>query len=110
MVTFDSSAPESLASWWAGAVDGTMTVAVPGAFAVVTSPAGLRLGFQKVSSPTAGKNRLHLDLHSHDKQGDAKRLIALGASEVGRHDASPDFGWIVLADPEGNVFCVAGAP
>ncbi|MBY3988722.1 VOC family protein [Rhodococcus fascians] len=110
MVTFDCTAPESLATWWASAVDGTVAVAVPGEFAVVTSPAGLRLGFQKVPDPTPGKNRLHLDLHSYDKQGDAERLIAAGATEVSRHDASPDFGWVVLADPQGNVFCVAGAP
>ncbi|WP_199268202.1 VOC family protein [Mycolicibacterium smegmatis] len=110
MVTFDCTDPEPLAAWWAGALDGQVTVAAAGEFVMVTVATGLRLGFQKVPDPTAGKNRLHLDLHSHDKNRDADRLIAAGAVELGRHAAGPDFGWIVLADPDGNVFCVAGAP
>jgi predicted enzyme related to lactoylglutathione lyase len=109
MVTFDCTDPEALAAWWAKVIDGTTTVVAPGEFAVVTSPGGLRLGFQKVLIPTPGKNRVHLDLHSNDKEGVADELIATGAKEVARHNAGPNFGWVVLADPEGNVFCVAGA-
>ncbi len=37
------------------------------------------------------------------------RLIAAGASEIGRHQFSENFRWVVMADPEGNAFCVAGA-
>ncbi|MGV9798281.1 VOC family protein [Mycobacterium sp. NPDC003449] len=110
MVTFDCTDPEPLAAWWAGALDGQVAVAVAGEFVLVSVATGLRLGFQKVPDPTAGKNRLHLDLHSQDRDRDAARLVAAGATKMGRHDAGPDFGWIVLADPDGNVFCVAGAP
>lgn len=110
MVTFDCTDPESLAAWWAGALDGQVTVAAAGEFVMVMVATGLRLGFQKVPDPTPGKNRVHLDLHSQDKDSDAARLIAAGAAELGRHSAGPDFGWVVLADPDGNVFCVAGAP
>lgn len=109
MVTVDCTDPEQLATWWADAVTGEVTVAAPGEFVMVTSPQGLRLGFQKVPDPTPGKNRVHLDLHSRDRERDAARLIAIGATEVGRHAAGADFGWVVLADPEGNVFCVASA-
>jgi len=110
MVTVDCTDPEPLAAWWAVALAGEVTVAAPGEFVMVISPQGLRLGFQKVPDPTPGKNRLHLDLHSHDRERDVARLIAAGATEVGRHTAGSDFGWVVLADPDGNVFCVAGAP
>ncbi len=110
MVTFDCTDPETLAAWWAGALGGQVSVAAAGEFVVVTVATGLRLGFQKVPDPTPGKNRVHLDLHSQDKDRDAVRLIAAGAAELGRHTAGPDFGWVVLADPDGNVFCVAGAP
>ncbi|GAA1680866.1 glyoxalase [Mycolicibacterium murale] len=110
MVTFDCTDPERLAIWWAEAIAGEMTIAVPGEFVTVAAPHGLRLGFQKVPDPTPGKNRLHLDLHSHDRVRDVARLIAAGATEVSRREASADFGWVVLADPDDNVFCVAGAP
>lgn len=110
MVTFDCTDPERLSTWWADAIAGERTIAVPGEFVTVASPQGLRLGFQKVPDPTQGKNRLHLDLHSHDRVRDVARLITAGATEVSRREASADFGWVVLADPDGNVFCVAGAP
>lgn len=110
MMTVDCTDPERLAMWWADAIAGEMTIAVPGEFVTVAAPRGLRLGFQKVPDPTPGKNRLHLDLHSRDRVRDVARLVAAGATEVGRREASADFGWAVLADPDGNVFCVAGAP
>ena len=62
--------------------------------------------FQTVSAPTEGKNRVHLDLRAPaggDQRGECDRLIALGASVL---DEAPDHPWIVLADPEGNEFCV----
>lgn len=110
MVTVDCTDPERLATWWAGAIAGEMTIAAPAEFVTVASPQGLRLGFQKVPDPTPGKNRLHLDLHSSNRERDVARLVAAGATEVSRHAVSADFGWVVLADPDGNVFCLAGAP
>lgn len=37
------------------------------------------------------------------------RLVGLGASEKGRHSFGDDFSWVVLADPDGNEFCIAAA-
>ena len=50
------------------------------------------------------KNRLHLDFRPDDQDAEVERLIALGASrvDVGHGEVS----WVVLADPEGNGFCV----
>ncbi len=75
-------------------------------FTVVTLPGGLQLGFQKVPDPTPGKNRVHLDFGTADVAGEVSRLKAAGAVEIGRHSFGEDFRWVVLADPEGNVFCV----
>ena len=108
MVTFDSTDPGTAAAWWAAQFDGETQELMPGQFVVVVRPEGPRLGFQKVPDPTPGKNRLHLDFVADDREAEVTRLVAAGASEAGRHSVG-GFGWVVLADPEGNAFCVGGA-
>ena len=63
--------------------------------------------FGEVGEPKVGKNLLHLDLRPDDRDAEVERLLALGATrvDVGQGD-SP---WTVLADPEGNEFCVLSA-
>ncbi|MFD9905975.1 VOC family protein [Streptomyces sp. NPDC059063] len=51
------------------------------------------------------KNRLHLDLAPDDQDAEVARLLALGARRVDVGQRA-DAGWVVLADPEGNEFCV----
>jgi len=99
MVTFDCSEPATLGGWWAEQFGGTSHELLADEFTTVTLPDGLRLGFQKVPDPTPGKNRVH---------GEVTRLTAAGATEKGRHSFGENFRWVVLADPEGNVFCVVG--
>ena len=50
------------------------------------------------------KNRLHIDLRPDDQEAEVERLVDMGARpvDIGQHDV----GWVVLADPEGNEFCV----
>lgn len=50
--------------------------------------------------------RLHLDLYTQDQAGEVRRLLALGATEVHWDRRPPDADYIILADPEGNRFCV----
>lgn len=50
--------------------------------------------------------RIHLDLYTEDQAGEVKRLIALGATEVHWDKRPPDADYVILADPEGNRFCV----
>lgn len=50
--------------------------------------------------------RLHLDLYTEDQAGEVKRLLALGATEVHWDKRPPDADYVILADPEGNRFCV----
>ena len=109
MVTFDCSDPDALAAWWAEAVGGEVNAVAPGEFVMVASSKGPQLGFQKVPDPTPGKNKLHLDFHTAgEKEAEVARLVGLGAIETGRNSFGPEFQWVVLADPEGNAFCVAG--
>jgi hypothetical protein len=61
-----------------------------------------------VPEPRAAKNRVHLDLRvpPADREGEVARLIGLGASRIGEGQQGPH-SWIVMADLEGNEFCVA---
>jgi len=63
--------------------------------------------FQTVPDPTPGKNRLHLDVNATDRDQDAEleRLLELGATRADVGQAGTE-GWHVLADPEGNEFCL----
>ena len=46
--------------------------------------------------------------HAADKEAEVARLVDLGARETARNSFGPEFDWVVMADPEGNAFCVAG--
>jgi predicted enzyme related to lactoylglutathione lyase len=63
------------------------------------------LCFVPVPEGKTVKNRLHIDLNPDDQQAEVDRLVGLGArrADVGQ---GPDVSWVVLADPEGNEFCV----
>ncbi|MGW2208527.1 VOC family protein [Streptomyces sp. NPDC001781] len=68
---------------------------------------GRRVLFQRVPEARSGKNRLHLDLHAgpEGRVEEVARLTALGATVL-REVSGPAGAWTVLADPEGNEFCV----
>ncbi len=53
--------------------------------------------------------RIHLDLYAEDQAAEVARLIALGATEVQWGKRPPDADYVILADPEGNRFCVVDA-
>jgi catechol 2,3-dioxygenase-like lactoylglutathione lyase family enzyme len=64
--------------------------------------------FLKVPEGKAVKNRLHLDLRPKDQAAEVARLEALGARRVDVGQG-PEVTWVVLADPDGNEFCVLRA-
>jgi hypothetical protein len=104
-VILDSADPEALGSWWATALDWVIVNDVPDDFEIRPTPdrtPGLLFGW--VPEPKLTKNRLHLDLRPDNQQREVERLLDLGATraDVGQGDVS----WVVLADPEGNEFCV----
>ena len=63
--------------------------------------------FIQVPEDRVVKNRVHPDFHAADLTAEVDRLVGIGAVKVGEFD---EYGthWITLADPEGNVFDVAG--
>ena len=65
-----------------------------------------RLYFVRVPEDKTIKNRVHLDVMPDDRTQDEEiaRLTRLGATVLS--DRRPEFGWVLLADPEGNGFCV----
>ena len=72
---------------------------------------GVALTLQRVPEPKTAKNRLHLDLLVDDVEDELVRLESLGASRQ-TPTAQCEYGqiWYVLADPEGNEFCLARDP
>jgi hypothetical protein len=99
-----------LAQFWAALVDRPVQEGANQYFAVIpassdkTFPAMM---FLAVPEPRQGKNRLHVDLTSADLPAAVERAVSLGASKVADFD---EYGveWTTLADPEGNVFDIAG--
>jgi len=69
---------------------------------------GPKLLFIPVPEPRTVKNRVHLDVQPQDgtRDEEVERLLGLGASVVEDHRNPDGTGWVWLADPEGNDFCV----
>jgi catechol 2,3-dioxygenase-like lactoylglutathione lyase family enzyme len=67
---------------------------------------GPNVSLQRISEKWSGKrSRLHLDLYTHNQEAEAERLVALGATRYPwRYRPGSDF--VVLEDPDGNLFCV----
>ena len=112
-VCVDSPDPGRIADFWQAALGWRRTYEDPDEV-VLEPPAGSPedgvspdILFLKVPEPKAGKNRLHLDLRPVDQAAEVARLEGLGARrvDIGQGDQS----WVVLADPDGNEFCVLRA-
>ena len=70
------------------------------------SGVGPSLSLDQVPSKVQVPPRIHLDLFTEDQAGEVERLQALGATEVHWDKRPPDADYVILADPEGNRFCV----
>ncbi|MDP9483651.1 MAG: VOC family protein [Chloroflexota bacterium] len=70
---------------------------------------GPNLSLDMVRSTVQVPPRIHLDLYAVDQAAEVERLIALGATEVHWDKRPPDADYVILADPEGNRFCVVDA-
>lgn len=110
MVTIDCAEPTRLAPFWTEALGYKVVHDMGGEFLVLGPEGGdgPMLGLQKVGEPKSGKNRVHLDMQTEGRDADVRRLVDLGATVQGEHKVT-GFAWTVLADPDGNEFCVGGA-
>jgi predicted enzyme related to lactoylglutathione lyase len=106
---FDANDPLRLAHFWADALHWDVGDETHGEIGLVpTDDTTFRIAFRPVPEPKADKNRIHLDLTStsiDDQDDTVRRLVELGAYhiDVGQ---DPDDVHVVLADPEGNEFCI----
>jgi predicted enzyme related to lactoylglutathione lyase len=101
-VIVDSADPDRLAAFWSELLDRPV-VARSGPYVWLERKNGLGVGFQLTDGSKTGKNRLHLDLESEDPAAEQARVEALGGRRLTEYDPG---GFLVMADPEGNEFCV----
>ena len=109
-IVIDCADPDALADFWAAAL-GSRKQPNPESADHVSVPlpgGGPRLHFQRVCVPKTVKNRLHFDLRpvTGTRDEELQRLLDLGATEVADLREPDGAGWVVLADPEGNEFCI----
>ncbi|WP_435587228.1 VOC family protein [Micromonospora aurantiaca (nom. illeg.)] len=104
-LTVDARDPSRLASWWAEALGYQVITDKPDEVEIRRTPDTTPgLVFVPVAGPKEGKNRLHIDLRPADMEAEVERLVDMGARHV--DIGQGDVEWTVLADPEGNEFCV----
>ncbi|MEV4349901.1 VOC family protein [Actinoplanes sp. NPDC049596] len=106
-VVVDCADPRAMARFWGEAMDWTVQKVTDDS-AVLRSAQGVGPYLQFLRTPDAktGWNRVHLDVRPYpgdDPEAEAARLRALGATPI---DLGPGVAWRVLADPEGNEFCL----
>jgi hypothetical protein len=113
-VSVDALDPIAQGRWWAEALGWHVTYQDDDEVVVEAPPGGPEHGvipdvlFLRVPEPKAVKNRLHLDLRPSNQEEEVSRLERLGAKRVsvGQTDTVT---WVVMADLEGNEFCVLRA-
>jgi predicted enzyme related to lactoylglutathione lyase len=71
-----------------------------------TAPGGPAICFQRVPEPKSAKNRLHFDVIVDDVDAATDRIARLGGSRLSEDVSEDGFRWRVMADPEGNEFCL----
>ena len=106
-VVLDCADPEKLSEFWSKALGYTIA-GFADQWGMLKGPHdGEVFLLQRVPEPKSGKNRMHIDVTAADIEAKAKELEAIGARRLSDGTVS-QFGmtWIVMADPEGNEFCV----
>ncbi|WP_423832500.1 VOC family protein [Streptomyces manipurensis] len=98
----DAADPERLAAFWSVLL-GRPVVGRMGPYVWLQRENGLGLGFQRTGTPKSGKNRMHFDITSPHPPAEQARVEALGGHRLDEYDSG---GFLVMADPEGNEFCI----
>jgi Glyoxalase-like domain len=115
-LAIDCADPSGLAGFWCSVLDYVVQDEDDGVVAIGSrmvpegknhpGPVPPILTFAPVPERKIIKNRLHIDVNPTDRsqEEEVARLVGLGATVV--FDNRPEFGWVTLADPDGNEFCV----
>ena len=107
-ICIDAADPPTLGKWWAAALgwphevddDGDVTLRAP-------TGSGPTWIFLRSADERVVKNRIHFDFVPEDQRAEVDRLVAMGARHVDIGQGTQS--WVVLADPEGNEFCILAA-
>jgi hypothetical protein len=109
----DAADPWAQVHWWAQVLDDFVLdeegeMGPDDEECWLSGPDDRELIFLRVPEPKTVKNRMHVCLRPTDRsrEEEVERLLGLGATMVADRRTGPDRGWAVLADPEGNEFCV----
>jgi predicted enzyme related to lactoylglutathione lyase len=107
-LVLDCTDPTRLARFWSEAL-GYTNLGGAGNYVMLVDPESVRpkLLLQAVPEAKTAKNRMHFDIEASNVQGEATRLESLGARRL-EEDLRTEHGsnWVIMADPEGNEFCV----
>jgi Glyoxalase-like domain len=107
-ICIDAHDATALGSWWSTALGWPHDVDDDGDVVLHAPPgAGPNWLFLAVPDDKVVKNRIHFDFRPDDQPAEVERMIGLGARrvDIGQGDET----WVVLADPEGNEFCILAA-
>lgn len=105
-VMIDCHDPDALIAFWSRIVGIEVAQKYPDYVFGTKLPGNhIRLAFQQVPEDRTVKNRIHLDLSHEDPEALIAKIEMLGGSRLADHEVD-GFHWTILADPEGNEFCV----
>ena len=113
VVVVDCADLERAATFWAAALGYADQGEAGAKYRSVLPPdgPGAEILLQRTTDAKPGKNRVHLDLRTADLEAETARVIALGATKVSPEPLEEHgWTWHVLADPDGNEFCVLRPP
>ena len=103
-IVVDCRDPERVAGFWSQALNLPLQGLHDGEWWLEPGGDHPDILFLKVPEAKSVKNRVHLDLRPDDQAAEVRRLIGLGARRI--DIGQGDVAWVVMADPEGNEFCI----
>jgi predicted enzyme related to lactoylglutathione lyase len=103
-IIVDCLDPDRVAAFWSALLERPVDY-TKGPYVVLSreSDRDLRVSFQRVTEGKVGKNRVHFDISSEDIPATRDLVEALGGRRVDGYESG---GFLVMADPEGNEFCI----
>jgi hypothetical protein len=102
-IIVDCGDPETVGRFWSTLLQRPIAGRI-GPYVWLSRPnGGIGLGFQRVEEPKRGKNRVHIDVSGPDVGHVKRQVESLGGTRLSGYD---DGGFLVMADPEGNEFCI----
>ncbi|HEY5664244.1 MAG TPA: VOC family protein [Ilumatobacter sp.] len=107
-IIIDCANPEALARFWQAMIGGEVVVETDDWVVLDGDEDGFFFGFQRVSEPKTGKNRIHIDVEVEDLDEAIDEAEQLGARKIGSVVDGDDGPFQLMADPGGNEFRIVG--